>query len=268
MSFTHNINPVILDLGPVEIRYYGLVYVLGFVLVFLYFRYLIKSRKLKLSMEELYDLIFYNMLGVLIGSRLIHCIFWNPLYYLSEPWKFFYVWEGGMAFHGGILGVAIGTYLFWKKIDKRISFGKLGDYMSIPAIFILAIGRIVNFINGELPGTVTDVPWCVYFPGFDGCRHPQQLYNSAMRFGIFAWLLYLNATLKAKRWKDGFIMWNMVFWSGVGRFVIDFWRDDATFLYLTAGQYLSLILIIGGIYVFHKYYKKDCRDLFRSGSKR
>ncbi len=258
MPYVHNLNPVLLELGPVEIRYYGLVYVLGFLAVFLYFKYLIKHKKIKISIEELYDLVFYNMLGVLIGSRLIHCIFWNPIYYLTQPWKILYVWEGGMAFHGGLLGVAIATYIFWKKIDKRIPMARLGDHLAIPAIMILAIGRIANFINGELPGKVTNVPWCVYFPNVDDCRHPQQLYSAIKRFAVFGFLLILNR----KKWKDGFIMWNMIFWTGVGRFFIDFYRVDATWFGLTPGQYLSIVMILLPIYVFHKYYRKDCKKFF------
>ncbi|MFH1063811.1 MAG: prolipoprotein diacylglyceryl transferase [Candidatus Woesearchaeota archaeon] len=260
MPFVHNINPTLIDFGPVEIRYYGLVYLLGFLLVYLYFRYMINHKKLELDMEELYDLIFYLMMGVLIGSRVVHAVFWNPMYYLTQPWKIFFIWEGGMAFHGGLLGVIIATYLFSRKkyIRKKVSFLRLGDILSIPATLALAIGRIANFINGELPGRVTDVPWCWYFPGVDGCRHPQQLYSSAKRFLIFGILLFLNR----KRHKEGFIMWSMIFLTGIGRFIIDFYREDAMLLGLTAGQYLSLLMIIAGAYALFTRYRKDIRNVF------
>ncbi|MBW2964285.1 prolipoprotein diacylglyceryl transferase, partial [Candidatus Woesearchaeota archaeon] len=185
MPFVHNINPVLLDLGPVEIRYYGLVYVLGFLLVYLYFDWLIKRKRIRMDKDGLYDLIFYNMLGVLIGSRLVHCIFWEPSYYLLRPWEIFYVWQGGMAFHGGLAGVALATWLWWKKTGKKIPYAKLADHLAIPAVFILALGRIANFVNGELPGKVTDVWWCWYFPGVEGCRHPQVLYSAAKRLLVF-----------------------------------------------------------------------------------
>ncbi|MBW2972183.1 prolipoprotein diacylglyceryl transferase [Candidatus Woesearchaeota archaeon] len=258
MPFTHNIDPVLVHLGPLEIRYYGLVYVIAFVLVYFYFRYLVKHRKVKLSEDELYDFILYNMVGVLVGSRLIHCIFWDPIYYLSQPWKILFVWEGGMAFHGGLLGVAVATYLFWRKIGRRISFAKLGDYLSMPALFMLAVGRIANFVNGELPGRVTDVSWCVYFPGYEGCRHPQQLYSALKRFIVFGWLVFLNT----RKHKDGFIIWNMVFFVGIGRFFIDFYREDPTLLGLAAGQYLSIIMIVAGAYALARYYRDDIRRLF------
>jgi phosphatidylglycerol:prolipoprotein diacylglycerol transferase len=263
MPFVHNINPTLLHLGPLEIRYYGLVYVLGFIAVFLYFRYLIKHKKIKLTEDEIYDLVFYEMLGVLIGSRIIHIIFWEPMYYLSQPWKILYVWEGGMAFHGGLIGVAIATYLFWRKkeIRNKITLAKLADYLAIPATVILAFGRIANFINGELPGKATDVSWCWYFPGYEGCRHPQVLYAAAKRFLVFGWLIFLNT----KKHKEGFIVWNMVTFFGLGRLIIDFYRDDPTLFGLTAGQYLSLIMLVLGSYVLSRYYRQDVKNMWRGG---
>jgi phosphatidylglycerol:prolipoprotein diacylglycerol transferase len=248
--------------GPFEIRYYGLVYVVGFLIAFLYLRHLIMSKRLRLDMEELYDLIFYNLLGVLIGSRIIHVVFWDPLNYLMEPWRILFVWEGGMAFHGGLLGVAVATYLFWRRpsVRKKISFARLGDFLAIPAVFILAVGRVVNFVNAELVGKVTEVQWCVVFPNYDEyCRHPQQLYSALKRFAVFGWLLFVESR---KKHKDGFVMWNMVFLMGIGRFVIDFFRVDAVWLGMTAGQYLSLVMIVSGAYVLWKYDSKDLKGLF------
>lgn len=260
MPYIHNINPTLLTLGPFEIRYYGLVYVIGFLVVYLYFKHLIKHKKILLSEDELYDLIFYLMVGVLVGSRLFHAIFWEPSYYLSQPWKIFYIWEGGMAYHGGLAGVMLATYLFWRKkeIRKKVSYAKLADYISIPAVLMLAFGRIANFINGELPGKVTNVSWCVYFPGYDGCRHPQQLYSAAKRFLVFAWLVFANR----KKHKDGFIFWNMITLIGLGRFIIDFYRDDPTFLGITAGQYFSIAMLVTGAIVLVKYYWKDIKGVF------
>lgn len=255
MPFIHNINPTLVNIGPLEIRYYGLVYVIGFLLVYWYLNKQIKKKELNLNRDELYDLILYNMLGVLIGSRLLHCLVWEPSYYLSQPWKILYVWEGGMAFHGGLIGVALATYIFWRRIRKKISLAKLADQMAIPAAFILAVGRIANFVNGELPGKITEAGWCWYFPGYEGCRHPQVLYAAAKRFLIFGWLVFLNQ----KKHKDGFIVWNMLALFGLGRIIIDFYREDPTFLGLTAGQYLSLIMFIAGVVVLVKYYRKDIK---------
>lgn len=258
MPFVHNINPVLLDLGPVQVRYYGLVYILGFLLVYLYFNWLIHRKKIHMDKDGLYDLIFYNMLGVLIGSRLVHVLFWEPSYYLARPWEIIYIWQGGMAFHGGLIGVALGTWLWWKKTGKKIPYAKLADHLAIPAVFILAIGRIANFINGELPGKVTDVWWCWYFPGVEGCRHPQVLYSAAKRFVVFGLLAFLSM----KKHKDGFIFWNMMLFMGLGRFFIDFYREDATLLGLTAGQYLSLLMVLAGLYAIIRYYLPDVKQVF------
>jgi phosphatidylglycerol:prolipoprotein diacylglycerol transferase len=259
MPFVHNINPTLIDLGPVEIRYYGLVYVIGFIVVFLYLKHLVKHKRLLLTEEEIYDLIFYLMIGVLVGSRVVHCLVWEPSYYLAQPWKILYIWEGGMAYHGGLLGVLVATYLFWrrKEVRKKVSLAKLADYLAIPSTLMLAFGRVANFINGELPGTVTNVSWCWQFPEYEGCRHPQQLYAAAKRFLVFGILVLLNR----RKHKDGFIVWNMVWMMGLGRFVIDFWRDEATLLGLTAGQYLSIVMILLGGYVLIRHYKDDLKSL-------
>ena len=264
MSFVHSFDPVLLNLGPLEIRYYGLVYVLAFVIGYFYFDYLIKKGTLRMTKDELYDLILYLMIGVLLGGRLVHCLVWEPSYYLTQPWKILYLWQGGMAFHGGLLGVFIATYLFWRRegIRKKIPFLRLGDHLSIVAVLMLAAGRIANFLNGELPGRVTDVSWCWYFPGYEGCRHPQQLYSAVKRFVVFFWLVWLSRG----KYKDGFVFWNMMFLMGIGRFVIDFYRDDYTIFSLTAGQYLSIIMIAIGAYALVKYHMHDIKKVF-SGRK-
>lgn len=262
MPYIHNLNPVLLDLGPVEIRYYGLVYVIAFVLFFFWLKYLIKKKELKLTTDEMYDLVFYMMLGVLIGSRVIHAIFWDPMYFLTQPWKILYIWEGGMAFHGGLIGVAVAGYLFCRKetIRKKLTFAKLADITVIPAVFTLAIGRVVNFINGELIGTASNARWCVVFPQYDNtCRHPQVLYSAIKRFIMFGAAMFLHTK---KQLKDGFIFWTMMLVFGVGRFFIDFYRDDARWFSLTAGQYLSIALTIVTIIVLIKYYGKEWKKVF------
>lgn len=251
--FVHNINPTLIHLGPLEIRWYGLIFLFGFILAFYFLN---KSRhKLDLTKDDIYDLVFYLFLGTLIGARLIHVI-WEAPYYLSNPLKVFFIWEGGLAYHGGLLGVLIAAYYFAKR--KNISFAKLADIITIPAVFALALGRIANFINGELWGTVTNVSWCVNFSGAEGCRHPVQIYYSLKRFTIFGILLLINR----KEHKDGFIFWNMITLFGIGRFIIDFVKDDWHFLGLTLGQYFSLIMFIVGLYVLIKHYKEDLKNYF------
>lgn len=254
MWFVHNIDPVIFSVGPFEVRYYGLVYVIGFLLAYWILLRFQKKGELNISRDDLDLYIVYLMLGVIIGSRIFHILFWNPSWYFSHPLDIFKLWEGGLAFHGGLAGSALVTWWFCKK--HKLSFWKMADILVIPAVLVLALGRIANFINGNLWGTPTDVSWCVEFQRAEGCRHPSQLYGSLKRFAIFAVLLVLNR----KKHKNGFLFWMFVTLMGAGRFALDFFREDARFLGLSAGQYLSAIMLITGAYILYKYYRSD---LFR-----
>ena len=188
--WTHNLDPTLLNLGTLEIRWYGLVYVIGFFLAVWWLMYLSKKKKLELNSEEIWDFAFYLMLGVLIGSRLF-MVFWQPQTYLLRPWNLLKIWQGGMSFHGGFVGVVIAGYWYCKK--KKLNFWKLADILSIPTIFALALGRLANFINGELVGRVWDGKWCVVFPDYgDSCRHPSTLYAASKRFLVFGWLFILT----------------------------------------------------------------------------
>jgi phosphatidylglycerol:prolipoprotein diacylglycerol transferase len=253
--YTHNIDPILLNLGPLEIRYYGLVYVLGFIIAFFVLDHYRKKGELKITKDDLYNLVIYIILGVVIGARLFEVIVWNPVYYLHNPLKIVAFWEGGMSFHGGLVGILVVGYLFCRA--KKIKLAKLADLLTIPAIFILALGRIANFINGELWGTVTNVPWCVNFSGAEGCRHPAQLYGAGKRFLILFFLLFVNR----KKHKDGFIFWMFFFLFGIGRFILDFYRDNQRLFGLSMGQYLSLAMAVVGIIILVKYYRQDLKNI-------
>ncbi len=259
--WVHNLNPTLLSLGTLEIRWYGLVYVLGFFLAIYWLHYLSKKGRLSLSQNEIWDLMLYLMLGVLIGSRLFE-LFWEPEFYLSNPLNLLKIWQGGMSFHGGFVGIVLAGWLYCRR--KKLQFGKLADALSIPAVFALALGRIANFANGELVGRVWPGKWCVIFPQYDNnCRHPYVLYEGIKRFAIFGWLLFLNFSYKmGKELKPGFIFWNFVFWEGLGRFALDFFKEDKMLLGLTIGQWLSSVMVIVAIYVFFKYYKEDWKKIF------
>lgn len=255
--YTYNLDPVLLHLGPLEIRWYGLVYVLGFFLTILWLQHLRKKSKLSLNSEEIWDLIFYVMVGVLIGSRLFE-VFWEPTYYLSNPLRFLKIWEGGMSFHGGFVGSVIAGWLYCHK--KKISFWNIADAISTPAIFALGLGRIANFTNGELVGRAWDSKWCVTFPAYDDlCRHPQVLYSAVQRVLLSGWLAWLQLY---HEFTPGFIFWNLVFWEGLGRFIIDFVREDALYLGFTVGQWFSLMMIFTALWIFNKKYKNDWKIIF------
>ena len=256
--YLHNLNPTLLSLGPLEIRWYGITYVLGFFLAICWMYYLRKKNKLELSKDQIWDFMFWLMVGVLIGSRVFE-VFWEPVYYLSNPLNFFRFWEGGMSFHGGFIGIVIAAYTSCKK--HKLQFWKLADAMSIPTLFALALGRIANFINGELIGRVSNNNWCVVFPKYDDlCRHPSTLYGAGKRFIITGWLFLLTFW---KQFKPGFIFWNFVFWEGLGRIIVDFYREDVLWKGFTIGQWFSLAMVIVALYFFIKFYKDDWKKIFR-----
>ncbi len=245
MVYIHNLDPVLLNLGPFEIRYYGLVYVLGLVLAFFIFRKLARDRKIPMSEDDMLDYLLYCALGVLIGSRLFYFIFYSPWTLLQNPLEFFMVWHGGMSFHGGLIGVVVLGIIFC--LRKGYDILEIADISVIPAILALAIGRITNFINGELYGRVTDVPWAVDFG--DGLpRHPSQLYEAAKGFFTFTtlWLL------RNKDFKKGTLFSLFLLMYGTFRFLIEFVRQPdeqlgfVLFNFFSMGQVLCFVMILLG----------------------
>ncbi len=245
--FINNFDPVLLNLGPLEIRYYGLVYVLALILLLLTLNYYRKKQVLTLTKEEVYDLVFYIGLGAILGARVFHVLFWGFSYYLANPLDLFAVWKGGMSFHGGVVGIALATYLYAKK--KKINIAQLADMITLPILVTLILGRIANFFNHELYGTVTNLPWCVQFNNVDGCRHPYQLYAS------LKWLIVLLILLPLKNKKHGFIFWMFLLLTSIGRLVLDFVRVDTIYGGLKMGQWLSIGAILLSGYVLIKYYR-------------
>lgn len=227
MPYIHNLTPTLFSIGPFEVRFYGLVYVIGFLLAYWALKKAVSSGKLNLKQDDIESYILYLMLGVIVGARVFHVLFWGFSYFMANPIKILFIWEGGLAFHGALVGALLVSYWFCKK--KKISLMRLADIIILPAVFVLGLGRIANFINGELWGTATNVPWCVYFDGAEGCRHPSQIYGAIKRFFIFGVLFFLNK----KERKDGFIFWVFVGLMGLGRFIINFWREDIRYFGLS-----------------------------------
>ena len=250
----HNLNPVLIEIFSLEIRYYGLVYVLGFLFAIWWMQKY--RREIGLNKEEVYDFIFYVMLGLIIGSRLFHVVFWDFSYYFFQPWKIFYLWEGGMAFHGGLVGSILVSWWYCK--IKKVNFLKVADLISIPAAFALALGRVANFINAEVVGRVTGVAWAVDF-GDAQARHPYQIYAALKRFFVGGVLIYFFT----KKLKEGFIFFSLVFLLGVGRFVLDFYREDILYFGFSVGQWMSLIMVIVSGIILIKKYKKSLRKVFK-----
>lgn len=241
--FTHTLNPTILNLGPLEIRWYGLMYVLAFLVTFYYIRAAIRQGKLKLTEKELDNLLGILVVAMIIGARLAEAIFYNPSYYLSEPWKIFYIWQGGLSFHGGFAAMALAGYWYARK--KGIPFLRLVDVFIVPLALGNAFGRIGNFINGELYGIPTTLPWGVVFPGAEGTRHPTQLYEAAYNLTIFI-VLY---SLRNKQWKDGTLFGIFMIMYGIFRISTEFLKDLPSYGPLTMGQWLTIPVFLIGLWL-------------------
>jgi phosphatidylglycerol:prolipoprotein diacylglycerol transferase len=241
-----NFDPELINVFGLSIRYYGLIYVLGFLILFFYLDYQRKKQKLELSKDQIYDFIIYLIIGVILGSRIFEVLFWNPIYYFNNLLQIFAIWNGGMSFHGGLVGAVFAGYLFCKK--NKFSLLKLADIIIIPATLALSIGRIGNLLNSEIYGKITNVPWCFNFQNIEGCRHPYQIYSALTLFLSFLVLLILNK----KQYKDGFLFFLGLSFFGLFRFILDFFREDILYYGLSIGQYFSIILILVLSYVLLK----------------
>ncbi len=244
--FYQNIDPVLVTIGPLRIYYYGVIFVLGIAITYFMFRRLARERGLPLSARDFDDYIIYSVIGVVAGARIGSILSELP-HYLSSPLRIFAFWEGGMAFHGGLVGLLIAGLIYCRK--KKISFYDVADLTVIPAALALGFGRIANFVNGEFYGTITTLPWGVKFPAADGFRHPVQLYEALKNFFMFE-VLWL---IKGKSLPKGFLFWLFITMYGALRFFLEFYKDLPPLLFnLTWGQVWSLPMLLAGAYFLHK----------------
>ena len=253
-------DPVAFSLGPLSIRWYGLMYLLAFVQFILLGRARIKTRPGFLTVEQLDDLLFYGMLGVIVGGRLGQVFFYEPSYFLAHPLEIFAVWQGGMSFHGGFLGVLLGSLLWARK--HHFSWLDVTDFIAPLAPLGLAAGRIGNFINGELWGRVSDasLPWAMIFPQAGDMlpRHPSQLYHVGLEgIALFVILWLYTRSLRPRGATSG------VFLIGYGafRFITEFFREPDAGIFgqsysISMGQWLSLPMILIGLLLLTMAYRK------------
>ncbi len=237
------IDPTILHLGPLEIRWYGLMYVLGFFVTYYYVRSFIRQGKLNLTEKELDNLLGLMVICMIIGARLFEAIFYEPSYFLAQPWKILFIWEGGLSFHGAFLGIAAAVWWYGRK--KGIPFLRLADIFCVPIALGNAFGRVGNFINGELYGVPTSLPWGVNFPGAEGARHPTQLYEALYNVVIFGILF----SLRNKKWKDGVLFGLFMILYSIFRFSVEFIKDLPAYGPLTMGQWLTIPVFLFGIWL-------------------
>ncbi len=251
--FINNFDPVAFNFFALEIRWYSLSYIFGIILAWVYCkRFLIKDeRELKLFD----DLISFLIIGVIVGGRLGYVIFYNPIYYLKNPIEILMLWNGGMSFHGGTLGVIFATYLFSKK-NKNNSFVFL-DLIAMSAPIGIFLGRIANFINSELYGRQTDFLLSVKFEKVDDLhRHPSQIYEAFFE-GIVLFI-FMNFFFRKYLYKSPGVISSLflVFYS-IFRFLIEYTREPDShlgfvFLNLTQGQIISILFFIIGLILFYK----------------
>lgn len=249
-------NPVAISLGPLAVRWYGLMYMIGFVLfVVLGRRRAQQLPALGFTTQHLDDLLFYGVLGVILGGRLGQVIFYEPGYFIQHPQDILAIWKGGMSFHGGFLGVLVAMYLYGRKIGK--TFFEVTDFIAPLVPLGLAAGRIGNFINGELWGRVAEasLPWAMIFPQVDNLpRHPSQLYQAGMEgFCLFFILWWYAAKIRARGAVSG------MFLVGYGsfRFLAEYFREPDAGIFgfsytISMGQWLSLPMILFGLYLIFK----------------
>ena len=255
--FTNNFDPVAFYLFAFEIRWYSLSYIFGILFGWFYCKRFLINDKIISSLFD--DLITYLIVGIILGGRLGYILFYNLKYYSQNIFEIFFVWEGGMSFHGGLIGIIFATYLFSKKhkINKYIFL----DLISVSAPIGLFFGRIANFINGELIGKATNGNWGVIYPQIDNVpRHPSQIYECFLE-GIILFIL-LNLIYSKKNYKTGTVSFSFLFFYGVFRFISEIFREpDAHIGYLVGsfsmGMLLSLLMILLSIIFFYRLNEKQ-----------
>ncbi len=252
IAFPH-IDPVFLRIGPLAFRWYGMMYAISFVSALFLIRAVALRKKLKITHDQISDLMLYVALGVILGGRVGYVLFYNFMFYLENPSKIIAVWEGGMSFHGGMIGAIVGGILYCRK--QKLPVYEVADVAIVSVPIGLGLGRIGNFINGELFGRATDLPWCMVFPGGgDVCRHPSQLYQAALEGAVLFAILWF---LSKKQMAHGVVFWSFILFYGIFRFVAEFAREPDAHIGLMAevlsrGQLLSLPMIILGIMMVWK----------------
>ena len=262
--FTHNLDPVLFDFGFVAIRWYSLSYVAGILIGWWLGKKIIikrfKNIGKKFDLEEFDDLITYLIISIIIGGRIGYIIFYNFDFYISNPLDMFKIWEGGMSFHGALIGIIFGTNLF--AINRKISSFFLLDAISCVAPIGIFFGRLANFINAELVGKVTEVSWAVIFPTIDLLpRHPSQLYEAFLE-GLILFLI-LNIYILKRNYKTGMCACLFLINYGIFRIISEFYREpDSQVGYLfdqfSMGAILSFLMIVAGaiLIVFKKKNEK------------
>jgi len=250
------IDPIIFSIGPVALRWYGTMYLIGFLAAMFMANKAADNSKGLWTREQVSDLLFYSFLGVILGGRVGYVLFYQFDYFIAEPLYLLKIWEGGMSFHGGLLGVILAIFIFAKKTNK--SFLTVGDFVAPLVPIGLGMGRLGNFINAELWGRQTDVPWAMVFPtdplGLP--RHPSQLYEFFLEGVVLFIILYF---ICRKPRTLGLAAGTFLIGYGVFRSIVEFFREPDAHLglylsFISKGQILSIPMILIGLFIIYYGY--------------
>lgn len=258
-----NISPIALEIGPLQLRWYALAYLFGILSAWFLTKRNIARFNLGISSAQLDDLVFYTTLGIILGGRLGYVICYGNNFFWQHPLEIFAVWHGGMSFHGGIVGVILGLYCFARK--EKFPYLKITDIVALYVPIGIFLGRLANFINGELWGRITTVPWAVKFPeGGYLPRHPSQIYEALSEGVLMFCILNILWQKKYVREHTGFISGIFLIVYAVSRICMEFFREpDAQIGFIVArvtmGQLLSLPFLLLGLYVLHKAVSCDTK---------
>jgi phosphatidylglycerol---prolipoprotein diacylglyceryl transferase len=255
----HNFDPVLIDLGIFQVRWYSISYILAIIIGWVYAIKVIKKTTFNKynyePVEKSYfdDLIIYLVVGIIFGGRIGYVLFYNFEYYSQNLYEIFKIWQGGMSFHGGLIGVIVATIAFSSKI--KINFLKFTDIISCVAPIGIFLGRVANFINGELFGKVSTLPWAVIFPNVDNLpRHPSQIYEALMEGIILFIIINYFALQKKLLFKTGYISGLFLILYSIFRIISEIFREPDIhlgyyFKYFTMGTLLSFLTAIVGLFI-------------------
>jgi len=250
--FVHHIDPIIAEVGGVYLWWYGLSYTLGFLGLHLWFRRV--GPRIGMTLQEVYSISLHLAVGVLLGGRFVEVVFYERDYYVQHPWHIPAYWLGGMSTHGLLLGGTLGTLLFcWR---YRRNFLTVADHLVIPGAWIMGIGRLGNFIDGQIAGAVTDVWWGVQFPDLLGFRHPVVLYDGLKNLLLIPALFWI-ASRKPPR---GVVFAHFVFWYAFLRLFVDLFREYRVESFgLGTGQIINLCMSVIGLLLLIWFYLRGRR---------
>ncbi len=252
--FINNLNPVFIDIGFLEIRWYSLAYIFGLIFAIIYSKFLIRKLKLNFDINIIDNFIPYSIIGIILGGRLGYVLFYNPIYYLENYNEIYKIWQGGMSFHGGLIGIIIVSIMFCNKY--KINFLNFSDILSVLTPCGLFLGRVANFINSELIGRPTELPWSVVFIKIDDVpRHPSQIYEAILE-GIVLFII-LNIFFKNKYLKKGITSAFFLILYGLFRLIAEQFREPDNHLgfivfNLSLGSILSMLMLILGLIMYNR----------------